>query len=541
MLPFILYLNTGVFNQYDAVLKLHTQKTYYKDEGELWRGRTYHALAGCSATTKKILEMMRRDRTIGLVGPYNSMCDKEYWGGSEVGAERLAERIHFRVDPDSLHFIAGTMFWAHPFILRLLQSLNLSRHDFEQEQGQTNLTTAHQLERLIGVFCESAGMKLCEVPEGVSDSEVKITVPNSSIQTKIIPFYLPQFYPIPQNDDWWGKGFTEWTNVTRSKPLFDGHDQPQLPADLGFYDLRLPEVREAQAELAKQYGVHGFCYHYYWFDIGKRILEYPLQEIMRTGKPDLPFCICWANHNWTRRWDGLEQEILLEQTYSMESCRLMMQDWIPMMRDSRYIRYRERPVIVIFCLRHIPNAQPILMMFREMAYKEGVGEIHIAAVNHGTNPSWAFQGPPQAYGVDAYVDMPPLTTKAAYGLVGGIHKDLKNLSSNFKGGIFDYDVEIEYDLERYAKGYERLIHRGLMVGFDNSARRKENQTIYHGSNPGKFRRWLDGIIQQEQQFLQEKESLIFVQAWNEWAEGNALEPTMRYGRGYLEAIRSCLG
>lgn len=564
VLPFILYVNTGVFSNYDAILKLHSKKSLHLDCGDLWRARVYHALAGSENTVSKIIERMRRSPNMGLVGAPNSICDKRYWAGSETQTLELAERIHCRFEPDSLRFIGSTMFWIHPFILTLLKSLNLTSADFQAEEGQLALTTAHHVERLIGILCESAGMEIYEVQDilswhervnaqervnsqersdlkkSVNYQETDENIQSVGSKNKVIAFYLPQFYPTLENNMWWGKGYTEWTSVTRATPLYDKHDQPKLPADLGFYDLRLTEAREAQAKIAKAYGVYGFCYHYYWFDLGKKILDYPLKEVVRTGQPDLPFCICWANGHWTRRWDGLDKEILLEQKYSYDICKALIHDLFPVLSDPRYIRFNHRPVIVIHRLLEITNYKNVCEMWREECIKVGIGEIHIAAVDWGIFPGLRFQGFPKDYGVDAFIDMPPLTTKASYGFSPKINKSLTNLSPDFKGDIFDYDLEIDFDIRRYQNGYRFLTHRGLMVGFDNTPRRKHLATIFHGTNPAKFRRWLAEIIKQNIMHKNNSENLIFVQAWNEWAEGNMLEPTHQYDAGYLEAIRSCM-
>src|SRR5215467_8332153 len=171
---------------------------------------------------------------------------------------------------------------------------------------------------------------------------------------RLIAFYLPQFHPISGNDQWWGKGFTEWRNVVRGRPLFPGHYQPHLPADLGFYDLRVPEIRQAQADLAQEYGIHGFCYYHYWFN-GRRLLQRPFEEILASGKPDFPFCLCWANENWTRTWDGGDDQILLAQNYSDEDDLTHIKSLIPAFRDKRYIRVNGKPVLLVYRTTSLPN------------------------------------------------------------------------------------------------------------------------------------------------------------------------------------------
>src|SRR5271170_3953131 len=212
---------------------------------------------------------------------------------------------------------------------------------------------------------------------------IPLIATNSARSPRFIAFYLPQFYPTPYNDEWWGKGFTEWTAVARARPRFRGHYQPHLPADLGFYDLRLPEVREAQADLARQHGVYGFCYYHYWFN-GRRLLERPLDAILELGKPDYPFCICWANENWTRTWDGLARNILIEQHYSEEDDFAHIRHLIPILEDRRYIRIEGKPLVLLYRVEVLPDAQKTAERWRTETQKAGLGDIFLMNVENNS-------------------------------------------------------------------------------------------------------------------------------------------------------------
>jgi glycosyltransferase involved in cell wall biosynthesis/GT2 family glycosyltransferase len=348
---------------------------------------------------------------------------------------------------------------------------------------------------------------------------------------KPIAFYLPQFHPTPENDAWWGKGFTEWNNVTSGRPFFLYHDQPRRPERLGYYDLRNPEIPEAQAALAREYGVYGFCYYYYWFG-GRKLLNQPIEQMLSSGKPDFPFCICWANENWSRNWDGQNDHVLLAQEYSLESNLAFIREAIAMMRDPRYIRHEGKPVLTVYRISIIPDWLSVARMWRAECRKTGIGEIHLCAVRFGLEP---LQGQPREHGLDAYVLFPPHESERE-----DLKSEVVDLQQEFGGEIFSYDAVVKGDLNRFNDGYPWPVHRGAMMSWDNTARRNGAARIFHGATPLRLRFWLREILRQEDAHNPSNESLLFINAWNEWAEGTILEPDQRFGTGYLEAVKSAL-
>ena len=349
------------------------------------------------------------------------------------------------------------------------------------------------------------------------------------LAVRLIAFYLPQFHPISENDEWWGKGFTEWTNVAKGRPNYEGHYQPRLPADLGFYDLRVPEVMEQQAELARMYGIYGFCYHYYWFN-GRRLLEMPLERILETGKPDFPFCLSWANENWTRRWDGLEQEVLIAQEHSDEDDIAVIHDLIRYFRHPNYIRVHGKPLFLVYRTGLLPNIQWTVEQWREICRKEEVGEIYLGMV--GSFEHGAHNVDPEIYGFDAIVEFPPHHVSAS------IDMPSRLLNSSYVGRINDYHKIVKQyqgmETPRYTK------FRGVMPDWDNTARKQNHSNIFHGSSPAAYQSWLQYMIEQTCERYSGDERLIFINAWNEWGEGAYLEPDNRYGYAYLQATRDAI-
>jgi lipopolysaccharide biosynthesis protein len=345
-------------------------------------------------------------------------------------------------------------------------------------------------------------------------------------RTKLIAFYLPQYHPIPENDEWWGKGFTEWTNVVKARPLFRGHYQPHLPADLGFYDLRLTEAREAQAALAKKYGIYGFCYYHYWFN-GRRLLERPFNEVLNSGNPVFPFCLCWANENWTRRWDGREQQILMEQTYSPQDDLNHIRWLVRAFLDPRYIRVEGKPLFLVYRVGNLPSPAQTAQVWRDEARKAGVGEIFLCSVESNFAGS---QLNPSSIGFDAAVEFQPSSLPAALGKRAW-GRLLRTLGSK---ATIKYAEVVRRAMQAEAPSYLRF--RCVTPSWDNTARRKAAATVLAGSSPEQYSQWLSCALRESPR-LQNGDKFLFVNAWNEWAEGNHLEPCQRWQLAYLEATR----
>ena len=348
-------------------------------------------------------------------------------------------------------------------------------------------------------------------------------------------FYLPQYHPIPENDAWWGPGFTEWSNVARARPQFRGHHQPHLPADLGFYDLRVPEVRERQAELATAHGIHAFCYYHYWFG-GKRLLERPFAEVLASGQPRLPFLLCWANENWTRAWDGGDASLLVEQTYP-DGDDLSHIRWLcTAFADSRYLRVDGRPAFLVYKASGLPDARRTTDLWRAEAQRLGIGDLYLLRVESYREP----KGDPEALGFDAAVEFQPDTRllgprvpPAAARAVGRVFAPR---SGRHRNVLHRYGDLVHRALAAEQPGYKR--YRCVTPAWDNSARRRP-ALILTGSEPAAFGHWVERTVEAFQPYGGD-ENLLFLNAWNEWAEGNHLEPCQRFGTGFLEAHRDAI-
>lgn len=337
---------------------------------------------------------------------------------------------------------------------------------------------------------------------------------------RLIAFFLTQFHPVPENDAWWGKGFTEWTNVTKAKPLFDGHDQPHLPTDFGFYDLRVQATRHDQIRMAKHFGIDGFCYHYYWFS-GTRLLNQPLDEMLADPGSDMPFCLCWANENWTRRWDAAEHEVLIAQRYLPDDDLNFIKSLIPFFSDPRYIRIDGIPFLIVYRPQHISDIRKTITIWREYCRSIGMGEIHLcAALTHGNEDYSQF-------GFDSGVEFPPHNLK-----VRNVANQI-SFYEPFRGYVLEYQEIAQAYLDRQYQSSN--VFRGVFPSWDNTPRTGNRGVIVLEGTPANYEYWLAESMKKTMEDFPNQERFVFVNAWNEWAEGCHLEPDRKFQNQFLEA------
>ena len=342
----------------------------------------------------------------------------------------------------------------------------------------------------------------------------------------LVAFYLPQFHTIPENDEWWGKGFTEWRNVTRALPQFEGHYQPKLPGDLGFYDLRNVEVMREQARLAREYGISAFCFYFYWFG-GKTLLETPLRNWLNEKTIDLKFCLCWANEKWTRTWDGRGDQILIDQKHSPEDDIAFIEHVAEYMRDPRYLRVDGKPILVVYRPGVLSDSKQTIQRWRNWFREQGLGELHLIYVRSFDRQI------PGSLGFDCAVQFPPNAFSA------NVQTDRHVLwNPKFSGQVLGWDSVVKAYVEEAKLNIE--CWPCVAPAWDNEARRSGNGRVFHGCSPQQYRDWLVAVAKRSGQLPPKEPHFIFVNAWNEWAEGAYLEPDQRLGYAYLDATRKAM-
>lgn len=381
------------------------------------------------------------------------------------------------------------------------------------------------------------------------------------MKARVIAYYLPQFHPIPENDKYWGKGFTEWTNVAKAKPLFKGHYQPRIPADLGFYDLRLPEVREQQAQMAREAGIEGFCYWHYWFGNGKRLLQRPFNEVLQSGKPDFPFCLAWANHSWkTSTWEnGGKDRMIVEQRYlGEEDYTLHFQEVLPAFRDKRYITIEGKPLFAIFDPYNFQDVSNFIKTWQRLAKENGLKGIYFIAMSNSTSTLQR-----NADGTLKRV-APNLQSSER------VYNDLLNLGFDGINSFGKSRAEMLY-MGKYARIAKKLLHQylpflpthrinyekitqhffapedswqnvypSIFPQWDRTPRAGNSEGVYVNATPTTFKKHVEDALNViENKDMEHR--ILFLRAWNEWGEGNYVEPDLKYGHGFLDAIKEVIG
>lgn len=342
---------------------------------------------------------------------------------------------------------------------------------------------------------------------------------------KLIAFYLPQFHTIPENDMWWGKGFTEWTNVTRAVPQIDGQYQPHLPDELGFYDLNNDEVFSKQIELAKKYGIYGFAFHYYWFS-GKRLLEKPLFNYLNNKNLDFPFMLCWPNEPWTKNWDGAEKEVLMPQIFEKKDYLQFIKDAMPFFKDDRYIKINNSPVFIVYRPKYFEKSvlKEAISIWRNYVKTQGFNDLYLInaeAFDYGSNEKYE--------NFDAAVQFTSYKMAKNYKRDNSIIK----INPDFNGFAYDYEEYVKS--KTYLEDENYTLYRTALVSWDNTPRAMENAFIFNKSSPELFKEWLIDLMEFTKYNHTKDENFVFIHSWNEWAEGAYLEPDTKYGFAYLEA------
>ncbi len=530
--------------KYEIICHLHSKKSPHSSELEGWFEETLNLLLGRpdsqGTEVSQILSILIKDAKVVYPEPNLSiLLDRTGWSDNyQLAKELLSKFTDHRIEEfPSVEFPQGSMFWAKADALKKFLSLPLTYQDFPEEPLPHDGTIAHALERLILVLAQDSPGRFYRIQhhdsitdfrEYEEEQDFSGRIKHQSV--KVLSYYLPQFHPIPENDDWHGKGFTEWAKVRAANPLFVGHYQQHIPhKDIGYYLLDSPDTLSMQTNLMKRSGVYGQIFYHYWFS-GKLILEEPAQLLLQHADIAMPFCFCWANENWTRRWDGNENDILLGQNYSADDATAFIQYLIPFFRDPRYIKIEDRPVLFIYRPSSIPDANLYLDAWKQECHKNGLPSPYVVAVltRGAVNPI--------DFGMDAGVER--VLNDWTDGAVKNIKDDL-DAYYPINGSVLNYNQVAEFYMsQNESKPFTYF--RSVVPIWDNTARYGSDAFLLHGSSPQKFQEWMERLIDYSEGTLPEDRQFIVVNAWNEWAEGAHLEPDTRYGYAYLNSIGRAL-
>ncbi|WP_136635905.1 glycoside hydrolase family 99-like domain-containing protein [Pseudooceanicola onchidii] len=534
ILPFVRLVNAGAFEGYDAVCKIHTKKSPHRTDGVTWRRHLVDGILPGTGTAQRLSRFVEDRDAAMLVADGQSYDLDRWWGSNKAKTEAMLRRVEIDLPRDTALFPAGSIYWLKPLMIGMIRGLRLTEDLFEVEQGQIDGTLAHAFERGIGVLASAAGQKVREVSALSRDYRPAPPAPRY-----VSAFYLPQFHPTPENDAWWGAGFSEWRGVAAATSAFPGHLQPMRPGALGYYDLRSPDVMQDQARLARQAGVDAFCVYHYAFGT-QRLLHKPMDQLMARPDIDFPFYLCWANESWRRNWDGLSGDVLIEQDYSPGFEQRLVESTLPYMRDPRYQRPDgRRPRFVIYRPEDMPAPMQNVARMRRAWREAGIGPVELGAVCfHVSGRSSVAEDL-----FDFWVEMPPHGVVAPTSYVHGgpagstLHPPPAH---DFGGLIYDYSSVANHALsQRYRKTLPDRTIAGIMPSWDNTARRGAQAHIARGGTPAAFRYWLTRLC--EGPLQQSYRGELFVNAWNEWAEKAMLEPTEVFGHCNLDVLAEATG
>lgn len=527
---------------YDVIGHFHTKKSPHNPLLERWNADILDALIGQgsegerlpSAETAFNLIASGHASWVTAPPPLGHFPDANGWGENRGFAERILERIGSDLRlPDKISFPQGSMFWTSPLVLRQLAHLKLNFTDFPIEPIPADGTVAHALERILFLLAPGEGQQphvlytgnaLQDAPFFETQDDFSAKIEASSPQ--VLAYYLPQFHPTPENDAWHGPGFTEWTKVRDAQPLFQGHQQQRQPhSDIGYY-LLTPETLRKQAEVAKKSGVGGFIFYHYWFS-GRMILEKPAQELFANPDIELPYCFCWANENWTRRWDGSDQQILLEQKYSRDDARAFIEYLIPFFRDPRYLRHEGRPIIFVYRPSLLPTDFSYVDVWCAVCEENGLPKPYVVGTLKDAPATLIEQK------VDAAVE------RVLHDWMGAAAKPIDDQLKFYEEpatDVLDYaDVARHYINERPTCGTLPVL-RSIVPCFDNTPRYGSRAHITHEPRPDLFEEWLTVLVNQARSSRGFASRFVVVNAWNEWGETAMIEPDTQFGYAYLNSI-----
>ncbi len=549
-LPWVVTFRSEIV-AHDLLLHIHTKKSDYSEALGSWRAFLLHHTMGSAGVVSDVLNIFETTPKAGLVYPpyFGALKGQPSWGGNKATVNRLLATMSLGSAPEKCpDFPAGSFFWCRTLALAPLLKAGITEEEFDEEHGQIDGTLAHAIERVVALVCERSGYtNLCAGVDLASDSAVAVNASLSGAgAVEIEParggrpvvvsaFYLPQFHPFAINDDHWGVGFTEWSNVARGRPRFYGHLQPKLPGDTGFYDLRLRETHEKQIELARRYGVSNFCMYYYRFG-GTRAMAEPVAVFRSIKQNDVTYCYCWANESWTRAWDGATSEVILHQAYDQATLDGLIDDLAEAIKGPSYQFIDGRPVFMIYQLATVPDPASWVGEIR-MRIKELTGHDLIV----GSVYSELFIDT-HLKCVDFVVQFPPHRIPRV---------KPRELISSTEVSPFEPDrgdfFESYSSVMNASLSHEALLPRMLMgvcPDWDNTSRRQKKAHVLVGSTPYEFRKWVAAAKRSTCERYERGDipvPMMFVNAWNEWAEGAMLEPGAHHGHAYLEALKAGLG